>query len=101
MIYFTGGSHEPKIKCPVNGELRFRVAKIELLTNAQFTNNVEVPLRVLATYVVEKTPSTAHQPKEAPPRRIVFAVSAHVLGQAIDPLGQDANLHLWRAGISV
>lgn len=72
----------------------FERLRLGLLTDAQLTNDVEIPLWVLATHVIKKTSATTHQSKQASPRRIVFAVSAHVLGQPVNPLGQDANLHL-------
>lgn len=72
-----------------------------LLTNAQFSDDIEVSLWVFAPHVVEQTSATADQTQQASSRGVVFAVRPHVLSQPVNPLGQDGNLHLRRAGIGV
>ncbi len=65
-----------------------------LLTNAQLSDDIEIPLRVFPANVIKQTSAPTHQSKQSTARRIVFAVRPHVFGQTIDPLGQDGNLHL-------
>jgi hypothetical protein len=72
-----------------------------LLTNAQLSDDIEISLWILTPHIVEQTSATANQTQQASPGGVILAVSPHVLGQPINPLGQDGNLHLRRAGIGV
>jgi hypothetical protein len=72
-----------------------------LLTNAQQADDVEVSLRIMATNIIEQASSTANQTQQSTSRSKVASVSSHVFGQAVDSLGQDRNLYLWRASVGV
>jgi len=72
-----------------------------LLSNPQFSDDIEISLRILASHVVEQASSTANQTQQSSSRGVILAVSPHVLGQPVNPLGQDGNLHLRRAGIGI
>lgn len=57
----ASGLHCIKPECPDRGELRFRVVATGLFTNAQLSDDVEIPLWVFSTYIVEETSATTDQ----------------------------------------
>lgn len=81
--------------------LRMIAAPTGLFTDAQLSDDIEIPLRIFTSDVVEQTSATTDQTQQAATRGIILAMGSHVLGQPIDALGQDGNLHLGRAGIGV
>src|SRR5262249_47519316 len=54
---------------------------------------------VLALDVIEKLAALAHHLEQAATRVVVLLVRLEMLGQAIDPLGQDGDLDFRRAGV--
>lgn len=58
-----------------------------LLSNAQFTDDIEISLRVLTPRIVQQSSSLADQPQQTTPSREVLTMSPHVLSQAIDAFG--------------
>ena len=70
-----------------------------LLTNAQFSDDIEVSLRLFTPHIVKQTSATAHKTQQASSRSIILTVCPHMLSQPVNPLRQDGYLHLWGAGI--
>src|SRR5215468_3611476 len=46
--------------------------------------------------MVEQAPAQAHHLEKAAPRMIVVLVKLEMLREAVDALGQEGDLHLWR-----
>src|SRR3990172_5983568 len=58
-----------------------------------------VALLVLAFHVVEQLAALAHHLEEPAARVVVLLVRLEVLGEMVDPRGEDRDLHLRRAGV--
>src|SRR5579885_3269023 len=58
-----------------------------------------VPLHVVAPHVVEKAPPAADQHEQAAPAVVVLLVRLEVLGEVVDALREDGDLHLGRTGV--
>ncbi|TWU17936.1 hypothetical protein Poly21_00880 [Allorhodopirellula heiligendammensis] len=71
----------------------------KLLANTELTNHIQVTLRIVSSNVIEQPTSATDQTEQAASRSKVFAVRSHVLGQTIDPLSQNRNLHLRGSGV--
>src|SRR5580704_18177304 len=59
-----------------------------------------IPRLVLRLDVVEELPALRHEFEQTTARVVVFHMRLEMLGQIADPLGQDRNLDLRRAGIA-
>ena len=73
--------------------------RLSSAADAELLDDALVPLLVLALHVVEELAALAHHLQEAAARVVVFLVRLEVLGQIVDPLREDRDLHLRRAGI--
>src|SRR5690554_3815836 len=60
-----------------------------------------VTLDVLSAQVVEQTATLADQHQQPAAAVVVVLVLAEVLGEVVDPFGQDRHLHLGRARVAV
>src|SRR5262245_18087930 len=78
------------VSCCTWGDL---LAKVEPLDQAA------VFVRVLDSKIIEQLAPLAHQLEEPAPRVEVLDVRLEVLGQAVDPLGEERDLHFWRPGV--
>jgi len=74
---------------------------VALLANTKFADDVQITLRVDSAKIVEQSSSAADPCQQAFATCVVLLVRSHVLGQVIDPSGQDGNLDLWRTGVSI
>jgi hypothetical protein len=70
-----------------------------LLANSQTTDQIQVALRIVGTDVVEKSSTLAHHAKQTSAACIVLLITTHMLGEVVDPLRKDGDLH--RRGASV
>src|SRR5262245_7582273 len=70
-----------------------------LFAEAQPLDEVAVLVRVLALQVIEQLAALAHQLEEPAARMEVFDMRLEMLGEAIDALGEQRDLHLGRAGV--
>jgi len=69
-------------------------AKIDLLADSQPRDDGYVALRIDAPHIVQQAAATANQRQKSAATCVVLHVNPHVLGQAVDPRGQNGNLHL-------
>ena len=58
-----------------------------------------VPLDVVVLHVVEQPAAAANEHEEPTTTVMVFLVDLQVLGEVVDPLGQERNLDLGRARV--
>jgi len=70
-----------------------------LLTDAKFTDDIKVSLRILATDVVEQPSAAGDQSEQTASRGKILAMGSHVLGQSIDPFGQNCDLNFGGSGV--
>src|ERR1700704_3534731 len=68
--------------------------------NAELLDQALVAAFVGALEIVEKLATLRHHLQQASPRMIVLHVSLEMLGEIIDPFGQDRDLHLRRPGVA-
>src|SRR5687768_16467001 len=68
---------------------------------AEADDQSPVPLDVVLLHVVEKAPPTDHQHQQTSPAVVVLLVGLQVLGEVVDALGEDRDLHLGRARVSL
>ncbi len=57
---------------------RVKSGRVGLFANAQFSNDIEITLRVLAAHIVQQTSATADQTQQTTPRSKVLAMGSHV-----------------------
>src|SRR5215831_6139754 len=72
-----------------------------LAANSQTLDDLLVTPLVLVLDVVEQTPAQAHHLEKAAPRVIVVFVQLEMLCEPIDALGEECDLHLRRARITL
>lgn len=89
-----GGKVKMKSLARVRGE-----QKPPLLAEAQPCDHVAVPVHVTVVQIAELPPPLPDQHQQSAPRVVVVLVRFQVLGEILNPLGQECNLHFWRAGI--
>src|SRR5919108_3047714 len=70
-----------------------------LFAQAQPLDQVAVLVRVLALQVIEQLAPLAHQLEQPAARVEVLDVGLEMLGEAVDALGEERDLHLGRAGV--
>jgi len=56
-------------------------------------------LVVNPTQVVQQATPLPDHLQETTPRVMVFGVGFKMSGQALNPLAEECNLHLWRSGV--
>jgi len=54
-----------------------------------------IALNVHALEVVQKTPALRDHLEQAAPRMVIFLVRLEMLGQLVNALAEQRNLHLW------
>src|SRR6478735_2076743 len=78
-----------------------RRERIHLLANAKLTDDIDVPLSVDATQIVEQAAAAADHGEQTAATGIILLVRPHVLGQVVDPRRENRNLHLRRARVGL
>src|SRR3569623_382572 len=73
--------------------------RIELAADAEALDQFLVPRLVYALDVVEQAAAGLHQLEQAAAGMVVLAVRLEMLGEVVDALREDRNLHFRRAGI--
>src|SRR5215467_4222896 len=68
--------------------------------NAELLDQRLVAALVGALEIIEKLAPLRHELEQAPARMIVFHVSLEMLGEIIDPFGQNRDLDLGRPGVA-
>lgn len=74
--------------------------KLALATQAQTLDQRLVTRFFLALDVVEQTTTLTHHDQQTAARVEVVLVLFHVLGEVLDPLGQDRDLHFRGTGVT-
>src|SRR5206468_6406305 len=69
--------------------------------DAELVDDDAVPFRRSGPEVLEKAAALADQHQQAAPRVMVLGVLLEVILQAVDPLGEERDLHLGRARIAL
>lgn len=70
-----------------------------LLSDAELCDAGSVTLDVLVHEVIEQTAALTDHKKQAVAAVVILLVNLQMLGELIDALGQDGNLHLGRTGV--
>ena len=73
----------------------------ELLTDTQLLDGSSVSLDVLALEVSEEVSSLTYHLQQASSGVMILLVNLQMLGEVIDPLGEDSDLNLGRTGVGV
>jgi hypothetical protein len=84
---------DPRIGSPV----RFKA----LFTKAELREDIGVFVQLVLLQVIEQLTTTARHLEQTTARMEVFAVGAEMLGQVIDPGGEECDLNFGRTGIGV
>ena len=77
--------------------IRFKL----LLTDAELGDNGTIPLDVDLCQVVEKVSPLADHFQEAAAGVMVLLVDAQVIGEVVDSLGENGDLHFGRARVAL
>ena len=75
--------------------------QIVLLAQTQLGNDGAVTLDILLLEIVEKVSSLTDHLQQTAAGVMILLVDLHMLGQIVDPLGQDCDLYLGGTGIGV
>src|SRR5262245_19456970 len=70
-----------------------------LLAEVEPLDEAAVLVRVLIAQVIEQLAPLAHQLEQPAPRVEILDVRLEMLGEAVDALGEERDLHLGRAGV--
>ena len=70
-----------------------------LAAQAEVRDDVAVAVQVGALEVAQQAAALADEHQQAAARVVVLGVRAQVLGQLVDPLGQERDLDLGGAGV--
>src|SRR5438270_741686 len=71
-----------------------------LAAQAELADESVIPFDVSTLEVVEQAPALRDHLEQPPARVVVLLVSLEVLGQLVDALGEQSDLHLRRAGVA-
>ena len=85
----------------MNGPPAFLSRKKLLLAQTQLGNDGAVALDILLLEVVEQISSLTNHLQQTAAGVMVLLMNLHMLGQVVDPLGEDRDLHLCRTGIGL
>src|SRR5688572_23189134 len=72
-----------------------------LLANAEASNQLGVPIGVLALEIIQQAPPLADQLQQPAARMVILRVYLEVLGEVIDPVAENRDLHFRRSGVAV
>src|SRR5688572_30022041 len=75
--------------------------EMKLLANAEAADQFRVALGVLALQIVEQTPTLADQLEQAAARVMILRVNFEMLGEVVDAVAEQRDLHFRRTCIAV
>src|SRR6266511_1418686 len=92
--------------CPVSTSLSLFAAPsaprtVSLPAKTELRDERSVPLDVVAPEVVEQSTPPSDQHEQASTRVMVLLVDLQMLGEVVDPLGEQSDLHLRRTGVGL
>lgn len=93
------GTENPEHAAPGSGLQVERASP--LLAEAEARDGCPVALDVLLAQVGEQPAALPNHLEEATAGVVILPIAAEVVRQEVDPLGQERNLHLGRAGIGL
>src|SRR2546422_6221138 len=73
----------------------------ELSADTEFVDDGPVPSGILGLEIFQEPPALADQHQQAPTRVMILRVGLEMLGQSVDPLGQERDLDLGRPGVAL
>ena len=73
----------------------------KLLSESQLLNDFTISLDILLRKIVEQVLSVTNHTEQTSLRVEVLRILLHVLGEGVDAVGEDRNLYLGRAGVSL
>ena len=75
-------------------EERIFALPVALAADPQFGDQRSVSLNIIAAEVIEQAPPTPDQHQQASPRVMILFMGLQVLGQVLNALGEQSDLHL-------
>lgn len=73
---------------------------MNLAADAEFRDQLRITSFTFAPGIIQEFPARGDHGEEAAARMVVFFVGLEVVGQIVDPLGEDRNLYFRRARIA-
>src|SRR5581483_3300713 len=68
---------------------------------AELADDAAVALDIVRADVIEQPTPPTHEHKQPAPAVVILLVHLEVLGEVVDPLGEERDLNLGRAGVGV
>ena len=72
---------------------------LRLLTDIETLDEIGVALTVLEFQIVEQAAPSAYQHQQSASRMVIFRVGLEVIGQVVNALAEDCDLHLGGTGV--
>src|SRR5580704_12136912 len=82
-----------------SGRFRVKVFAFRLLADTEFADHVAIAVGIVRLQVIQQTAALTDQLQEATPGSMVLLMGFEVFGQFANPLTQNRNLDLRRAGV--
>ena len=86
---------------PGNAIKRIVAPQVDLAADPKFRDERSIALNVVAAEVIEQAPPTPDQHQQAAPRVMILFMGLQVLGQVLNALGEQSDLHLSRPRVGV
>src|SRR5579862_2107828 len=77
------------------------LATRRLLTQAEFSNDLLIPVAILAGKIFEQLVAAADELQQSAARGVIFLVRVEMIAQLSDPLSEQSDLDFRRAGVLV
>src|SRR5262245_8628889 len=72
----------------------------KLSADTELVDDRPVPPSILVLEIFQQAPPLPDQHQQAPPRVMILRVSLEMLGQSVDPLGEERDLDFRRTGVA-
>ena len=92
------------VECKTRGPqecARANAKMTDLVPESQFLNDLAVAVDVRPLHVVQQTAALADHLQQPTAAVMILLVRPEVLGQVVDPLGEERNLDAGRAGVGL